>query len=641
MGAMLERRFVFDAVFVLVALTVASLTAGRAEDRADEEETYSAAAALVRQALEAEVAGDAAARERFLLKANKLAPHYAPARWHAGYVLVGDQWRMLQDAEKRTESAGVVAEYRALRDRHAGTIHGQIALARWCRRKQLDELEKLHWWQVLRVNPTHKEARQRLGVREYNGLLLTRQQVDAYRNLRKQRDAALDQWKPLVHRWRRTLRGGDDAQRDEALREIRSIADPAVIPLLEESLSPLDEEAALAVVAAIGAMQAQEATDSLVRHAVLSEFPGVRKAAAVELRDRSWFAYVPALLGSLQAPAELSYYVTTLTDGAHFGFTIEREGPTAYFAWSHGHRSYRTHTTSVVHDGEVVATSTTGLPDPIAAAYGSRQLGALRRTVNDANARAVSLNECIYVVLELATEQRFEWTPQAWWQWWLEYNELQVERNQLAQHRQTSSMSVSQEYSQVSTTSSPQGKQLGFTPRPGRRGPPPVQTYVPVTGRPFTTPPNTMSCFLPGTRVSTNTGPLPIEKVRRGDYVLSQAPDTGELAYRPVLETTVRPPSPTLRIGVGKEEIAATRGHPLWVVGEGWVMAKELRVGDRLHGVHGGVKIDYIEPGTESEAYNLVVADFHTFCVGQHRVLAHDNRARQPTRAILPGLLAE
>jgi hypothetical protein len=150
-----------------------------------------------------------------------------------------------------------------------------------------------------------------------------------------------------------------------------------------------------------------------------------------------------------------------------------------------------------------------------------------------------------------------------------------------------------------------------------------------------------VSCFLPGTKVSTNDGPLPIEKVRPGDCVLSQHPDTGELAYRPVVTTTMRPPSPTLRIGVGDEEIAATRGHPLWVVGEGWVMAKELRVGDRLHGVNGAVTIEYIQPGPESEAFNLVVADYHTFCVGTHRILAHDNQARKPTRAVVPGLRVE
>lgn len=638
---MTVRCLVFGTVFLLAALGRNPCVTLRAAERPGGKETHAAAASLVRKALEAEVAGDAAARERFLLQANKLDPDFPPARWHAGYVRLGDEWRMVQDAERRTASAGVVTEYRALRDRHAGTINGQIALARWCRRNKLDELEKLHWWQVIRLNPAHKEARERLGVREYNGLLLTQQQLDAYRNRLKERDATLDQWKPLVRRWQRTLRGGDNAQRDDALSDIRSISDPAVIPLLEESLSPLDSDAGLAVVAAIGAMQAEEATDSLVKHAVLSEFPSVREAAATELRDRSWFSYVPVLLGSLQAPAELSYYVTTLTDGAHYGFTIEREGPTAYVAWSHGHRSFRTHTTSVVHDGEVVATSTVGLPDPMATVRGSQQLRALRRKVNDANAKTVALNESIYVVLELATGKSLQRTPRAWWQWWLDYNELQVERDRIVQHRQTSSMSVSREYSQVSTTSSPQERRLGFTPQPGRRGPPPVQTYVPVTGRPFTTPPRTSSCFLPGTRVSTTTGPMPIEKVRRGDLVLSQDPDTGELAYRPVLDTTVRPPSPTLRIGVTKEEIAATRGHPMWVVGEGWVMAKELKVGDRLHGAHGAVEIDYIEPGAESEAFNLVVADFHTYCVGQHRVLAHDNSARTPTRAIVPGLIAE
>ena len=631
----------FAAAVILIGLSLAPAAILRAGGPSRDAESESVAAASVRKALQAEVAGDAAARERFLWQANKQDSDFAPARWHAGYVRVGDEWRMVQDAERRTAAAGVVAEYRALRDRHAATIDGQIALARWCRRNRFEDLETLHWWQVLRLNTAHKEARQRLGVREYNGLLLTQQQVDAYRNLRKRRDTIADQWKPLVRRWQRTLRGSDEAQRAQALHEIAEVSDPAAIELLEESLSLLDEETGLAVVKAIGAMQAQAAIDSLVRHAVLSEFPSVRQAAAIGLRDRSWFAYVPALLGSLRAPAELSYYVTTLADGAHYGFTIEREGPTAYLAWSHGHRSYRTHTTSIVEDGEISVTTTTGLPDAVGAIHGSHQMRTLRREINDANAKTVSLNEPIYVVLELATGKRFERTPRAWWQWWLDYNELQVERGQVAHHRQTSSISVSHEYSQVLSAKNVRGSQMGFTPRPGRPARSPQLPYVPVTGRPFTTPPNTSSCFLPGTRVSTNTGPLSIEKVRRGDLVLSQDPDTGELAYRPVLATTVRPPSPTLRIGVGKEEIAATRGHPLWVVGEGWVMVKELKVGDRLHGVHGGVTIDYIEPGAKSEAFNLVVADFHTFCVGGHRVLAHDNLARQPTRAIVPGLIAE
>ena len=37
-------------------------------------------------------------------------------------------------------------------------------------------------------------------------------------------------------------------------------------------------------------------------------------------------------------------------------------------------------------------------------------------------------------------------------------------------------------------------------------------------------------------------------------------------------------------------------------MGGGWKMAKELKPGDQLHGVRGGVTIDNIDPGPMSEA---------------------------------------
>jgi hypothetical protein len=178
----------------------------------------------------------------------------------------------------------------------------------------------------------------------------------------------------------------------------------------------------------------------------------------------------------------------------------------------------------------------------------------------------------------------------------------------------------------------------------------PVSPYAPIfprertvysdgTSKPYTSKFHTvmLSCFLPGTTVWTDTGTVPIERIRIGDRVLSQDQETGELTYKLVIDTTVRPPSPTLRLGLGEEEIATTFGHPLWAAGIGWLMAKELKVGDLLHGVHGSVPIDYIEPGPESEAFNLVVADFNTYFVGGHRILVHDNRARLVTEASLPG----
>jgi hypothetical protein len=241
----------------------------------------------------------------------------------------------------------------------------------------------------------------------------------------------------------------------------------------------------------------------------------------------------------------------------------------------------------------------TGRPDWTTVVQSAEAIDALRRTVDEANAQAESLNETILDALETATERKLQRTPRAWWDWWLAHNELQTERDKPAYEQRTVSVSL-------------------------REIPPPA----------------CMCCLLPGTLVATNTGPLSIEKVRPGDCVLGQDPNTGELAYRPVIGALMRPASPTLRIGVGGEEIAATRGHPLWVAGEGWVMAKELLKGDLLHGVRGAVPIDYIEPGPESIAYNLVVADFHNFVVGKQLVLTHDNTIRRPTSARVPGLLA-
>jgi hypothetical protein len=146
------------------------------------------------------------------------------------------------------------------------------------------------------------------------------------------------------------------------------------------------------------------------------------------------------------------------------------------------------------------------------------------------------------------------------------------------------------------------------------------------------------SCFARGTPIWARSGLTPVEQLQPGDVVLAQDPDTGELAYKPVLQTTLRPPSPLRRICVEDEQIATTRGHPFWVSGEGWRMAKELTGGQPLHGLQGSWPIRQVDELPEAEAYNLVVDDFHTYFVGRLGLLVHDNIFREPTTAVLPGL---
>ena len=64
-------------------------------------------------------------------------------------------------------------------------------------------------------------------------------------------------------------------------------------------------------------------------------------------------------------------------------------------------------------------------------------------------------------------------------------------------------------------------------------------TYAQYTPPPI--PPNA-ECFAAGTLVWTKTGQRPIESLEIGDLVLAQNVDTGELAYKPVIGRTVRPP---------------------------------------------------------------------------------------------------
>ena len=67
-------------------------------------------------------------------------------------------------------------------------------------------------------------------------------------------------------------------------------------------------------------------------------------------------------------------------------------------------------------------------------------------------------------------------------------------------------------------------------------------------------------------------------------------------------------------------------------------MGRDLTPGKRFHGPTGTTPIDSVEPAGEGLAYNLVVADFHTYFVGIARILSHDNTIRRPTDAIVPGL---
>ena len=215
-------------------------------------------------------------------------------------------------------------------------------------------------------------------------------------------------------------------------------------------------------------------------------------------------------------------------------------------------------------------------------------------------------NQQIFAVLRGTTGQALR-QPQQWWDWWDQQNEVNFagEKPNNVDYRRF-------ELSVALETGVPTGRQR-------RRG----------------------ECFVAGTPVWTITGPVAIDQVQAGDLVLSQHSETGELTYQPVLQRTMRPIEPLVRIHLAEESLVASGGHPFWVLGKGWVLLRKLRSSQQLHGLDGAVSVVAVEPAPAAVTYNLVVDRFQTYFVGQDRVLCHDNSERRPTNALVPGLLKE
>ncbi|MCK4260909.1 MAG: hypothetical protein KAX49_18170 [Halanaerobiales bacterium] len=121
--------------------------------------------------------------------------------------------------------------------------------------------------------------------------------------------------------------------------------------------------------------------------------------------------------------------------------------------------------------------------------------------------------------------------------------------------------------------------------------------------------------------IITFEGYKAIEDIQPGDLVLSKDEITGKEEYKSVVQTFVRTTDIIIEIILENgEQIDATEEHPFWVVGIGWVEAKNLNAnsvlvlaGDSYVGVE---SVEVIEVGHEIKVYNFEVQDYHTYFVG-------------------------
>lgn len=241
----------------------------------------------------------------------------------------------------------------------------------------------------------------------------------------------------------------------------------------------------------------------------------------------------------------------------------------------------------------------------------------LRRDVlaiETVNAPIRLLNRRVVPILEEVTGARNGEEPDAWRAWWARQAGLRQVLPRPADGTSTFTDVVTAQPRPVATKA--------------------FDNLMSVTQREITT----ISPFIPGvdclgegTPVHTAEGLRPIEEIQFGDLVLSQDSRSGALAFRPVVASYRNPPASTFEIQFGGETIVSSDFHRFWVAGRGWVMAKDLRVGDSVRLLHGQSPIDAIRKGEDRPVFNLEVAENRSFLIGEGGALVHDFSIPSPT----------
>lgn len=556
--------------------------------------------ALVQQALESEAGGDLSQRGELLARAAQIAPSDSAVRWQQGFVRQGKDWVSYENLTNNVKNAKLLEQYRELRSTSQPTLESQLKLADFCRRHNLKDQERVHLTAVIELDPDHADSRKRLGNQFLSGSWQKPEEVAAARKQAALVAATLRRLTPELKALHEDLTRGKLTV-DEVAAQLSSKPDPTAIPAWELHLATPSAAGAAAVVKALSDMTAPEASQSLARQALYSPWPA-REAATEALKSRDQQSVVPFLLSELHGAWLSTGEWARGSQGQLFcRFTL--------FADGQDKQELRV-LDQVYYLQGVQATA---MMRASAASTGSAIMLEARRAAEN---RAIQAhNEQVMGLLARLTGEQSAKSPQAWWQWWSEHNEVYTMGDKPI------------EASYAVRTAVVIGEQLPATSS-GSSNKRDEKTRV------------KQDCLAGGTPILTSQGPVAVDRVRLGDMVVAKHAVTGEVSLKPVLRTTNREPERLIRIQLPESTIRASGGHPFWVSGKGWVRARELKAGMVLHGLRNAAEVrEVVEEEKPARSFNLIVEDFHSYFVAQDAILSHDNTVAQPVRATVPGLV--
>ena len=574
--------------------------------------------AVVEFALRLELEGRNTDRNALLLKVLEDDPDHAAANWHLGRMKVGDAWvtydRAIHEDEDRWHHLYL---YRQNRSERGDAVDDHFYLADGARDRGMRDEERAHLMRIVELDWDNQEARERLGDVLVDGFWVTREEVEAFVWTLAETRKSLDEWspqvQPIVNRLLRARQRAWELSRDE----LNAVRDPAAIPAVEAAFAGADEVAAQWYLDWLSSLDAWEASVALARQALSSGSPAVRARAQVHLQQRRIDDYAPALLSLLRADHDIrsSLFVTPL-GGLMYVRRAEVETQNDVRVLNVAVAYGPERGMLLRRRGVVLRHRSSLIDNPVLTHWAMAHLrqhyqARASSETRDVKGRVMVENDRVIRTLSAAIGRDELTTSHDWWDWWNRYQ--QVYANGVKPQ-------LEQDYEETWSVERRQGVR-----RTRERD---IQTTV-----------ANCSCFAAGTPVITERGTMPIEEIQLGDRVLAQDVETGEIAYKPVFKTTVRPPVELVKITTKNSDLLCTGGHPFWIDGHDWLYASELLPGMKFHTASGSEEITAVEEaGRKEQAYNLIVADFHTYFAGETPVLSHDNTPRRPTNALVPGL---
>ncbi|MFI5456595.1 MAG: polymorphic toxin-type HINT domain-containing protein [Isosphaerales bacterium] len=564
--------------------------------------------AHVHMALWCEAHGLYSERLKHLVIAVLTDPGHATARGLLGLVAFRGQWQSpeaIHDKLTADETSAAMAGYNGRRARMDNSADAHWKIAMWCEQHGLKPEATAHLTVVTQLDPSREAAWKRLGYKKQGRRWVTDLQLAAEKAEAEAQKKADKRWTTLLAKLRSRLE--DKSRQAEATKALQGITDPRAVPSVWTTFASSKASDQKVARQLLGQIDSPGSTHALTLLAVVSDSAEVRSKAIATLRCRDPRDITSLLVRSLRDPELdpdpiLYHYLLQPIGWDAIGSTgfLVVQGPR--------YDIFRTYT--VDESRSISSSGNASLMTPMSS-YPGRVMLQRQRQVLDLEAiiRQISiesesdvlaaklrvrqvdqLNARIIRVLTTVTEQNSGKDQEAWRKWWIEEQGYSYE-----------------------------------PPAPRSR-----QDWTLQESKPAYADNVHFSCFAAGTPVHTLTGLRPIESVRIADQILTQEPRTGALSFQPVVAAVHNKPDRLLKISLDREVVSATGIHRFWRVGQGWVMARDLKPGDVLRALGGVASVKAVESDGIEPVFNLVVMQAQSFFVGERGMLVHDNSLVEP-----------